>query len=195
MKYLNQLEYPDLPYPTDVSHPDSPMVRASVREAGCGLCCLAMMADRLTAGTLSLRRLISLSEKHGANLRPGTDMKILGPVVAGLLGLDFSVTNSARTAAGCLKNGGSVIANTGGDREGYTGVFSHGGHYILLVSAKGSSFCVLDPSLKPGKYDGPGREGRVTVDWPFAWCSLELLSRETENRNPGFYMFSRKIPV
>lgn len=57
-------------------------------------------------------------------------MKILGPVVADLYDLDFSTTNRVKKAMQHLKNGGSVIANVGGDREGYTGVFSHGGHYV-----------------------------------------------------------------
>ena len=34
MKYLNQLEYPNLPYPTDTRAPDSPMRQASIKEAG-----------------------------------------------------------------------------------------------------------------------------------------------------------------
>ena len=88
-------------------------------------------------------------------------MLILGPVVADLYDLDFSTTNSVKKAMQHLKNGGSVIANVGGDREGYTGVFSHGGHYILLLSAGKDSICVLDPSLKEGKYEEPGREGKV----------------------------------
>lgn len=46
MKYLNQLEYPSIPYPTDISHPGSPLNSGSVKEAGCGLCCLAMAVDR-----------------------------------------------------------------------------------------------------------------------------------------------------
>lgn len=194
MKYLNQLEYSHLPYPTDASTPDSKFHHLSVKEAGCGLCSLAMMVDQLTTKTISLKKLISLSVKHQANLHPGTDMKVLGPIVAGMYDLDYSTTNSVKKAVQHLKNGGSVIANVGGDREGYIGVFTHGGHYILLLSASKDTVCVLDPSLKEGKYDEPGREGKVRVDAPFAYCSPELLELETANRDPGFYLFSRKIP-
>lgn len=194
MKYLNQLEYPHIPYPTDAAAPDSRFHKLSIKEAGCGLCSLAMMVDRLTTKTISLKRLISLSIRHKANLHPGTDMKILGPVVADLFDLEYSTTNSVQKAIRHLKNGGSVIANTGGDREGYTGVFSHGGHYILLLSADSDSVCVLDPSMKEGKYEEPGREGKVRVDGPFAYCAPEVLTMDTDNRNPGFYLFSRKVP-
>lgn len=194
MKYLNQLEYSHILYPTDVDTPDSRFHSLSIKEAGCGLCSLAMMVDRLTTKTISLKKLVSLSIKHKANLHPGTNMKVLGPVIAGLYDLDYSTTNSIKKAMQHLKSGGSVIANVGGDREGYTGVFSHGGHYILLISATKDTICVLDPSLKEGKYDEPGREGKVRLNTPFAYCSPELLEKETDNRNPGFYLFSRKIP-
>lgn len=118
MKYLNQLEYPSIPYPTDISHPGSPLNSGSVKEAGCGLCCLAMAVDRLTDQSVSLKKLVSLSVKHKANLLPGTDMEILGPVVARQFHLEYSTTESVRTAVRCLKRGGCVIANVGGDREG-----------------------------------------------------------------------------
>ena len=194
MKYFNQLDYPHIPYPTDTGKPDSRFHGLSIKETGCGLCSLAMMVDQLTTKTISLKRLVSISQKHNANHHPGTDMKILGPVVAKMFDLDYSETNSVNKAVQHLKNGGSVIANVGGDREGYTGVFSHGGHYILLLSADKDSVCVLDPSYKEGKYEEPGRQGNVRVDPPFAWCSPELLAKETDNRNPGFYLFARKKP-
>ena len=194
MKYLNQLDYPTLPYPTDVSNPDSKFVHLFIKEAGCGLCCLAMMVDQLTNKSISLKRLISLSIKNKANLTPGTNLKIMGPVVAGLYDLEFQTTDSIKKAVKHLQNGGSVIANVGGDREGYTGVFSHGGHYILLLSASKDTVCVLDPSLKDDKFDEPERQGKVRVDAPFAYCTPGLLEIETGNRTPGFYLFSRKIP-
>ena len=192
MKYLNQLEYPNIPYATDMSTPDSRVHGLSITEAGCGLCCLAMMVDQLTMKSITLKKLISLSAKYKANLHPGTDLKILGPQVAKLFDLDFSTTNSIQTAIRHLKNGGSVIANVGGDRDGYTGVFSHGGHYILLLSADKDSVCVLDPSLMEGKFEEPGRQGKVRVDGCFSYCAPEVLAKDTDNRNPGFYLFSRK---
>lgn len=194
MKFLNQLDYPSLPYPTDISHPGSPLIQASVREAGCGLCCLAMAVDRLTDKSISLKRLVSLSVRHKANLLPGTDMEILGPVVASQFNLGYSTTESVHTAIRCLKRGGCVIANVGGDREGYTGVFAHEGHFILLIASADNQICVLDPALRPGRYDEPGRKDKVLLDEPFAWCSPELLTRETDNRSPGFYLFFRKTP-
>ena len=43
MKYLNQLDHPDIPYPTDAATEGSRFHDLSIKEAGCGLCSLAMM--------------------------------------------------------------------------------------------------------------------------------------------------------
>lgn len=195
MKYLNQLQYPHIPYSTDVSHPESDLINGSIKEAGCGLCCLAMMIDRLTTQTVSLQELVALSEACQANLCPGTDMERLGPVVAQRYGLEYSAATCIQSAIQCLQCGGSVIANVGGDREGYTGVFSHGGHFVLLLSATQETVCVLDPSMTPTKYEQPRRDGLVVLEEPFIWCNKELLIRETANRMPGYYLFSRKVPT
>lgn len=54
MKYINQLLYENMPYPTDVKNPDSPMKNGNIKRAGCGLCCLCMVVDRLTTQSLPL---------------------------------------------------------------------------------------------------------------------------------------------
>ena len=41
MKYLNQLDHPDIPYPTDAATEGSRFHDLSIKEAGCGLCSLA----------------------------------------------------------------------------------------------------------------------------------------------------------
>ena len=54
MKYINQLLYENMPYPTDAKNPDSPMKNGNIKRAGCGLCCLCMVVDRLTTQSLPL---------------------------------------------------------------------------------------------------------------------------------------------
>lgn len=88
--------------------------------------------------------------------------------------------------------GGMAVANSGGDREGYEGVFTHGGHYILVVSADETQACILDPALEPGKFDSPGRKGKVEVHEPFAYCDFSVLKKDCENRSPAYYLFARK---
>lgn len=93
MKYINQLLYENVPYPTDAKNPDSPMLSGSIKRAGCGLCCLCMVVDRLTTQSLPLEECRDLAIMHKANLDPGTDLKVLSPVIAQKYSLKYSSTN------------------------------------------------------------------------------------------------------
>ena len=47
------------------------------------------------------------------------------------------------------------------------GLFTHGGHYITILSTDGKDACILDPSYKEGKYEEEGRQGKAEVHEPF----------------------------
>ena len=192
MKYINQLEYPYMPYATDLDTPDSPFHNVTVREAGCGPCCLCMMVDQLTTKTLPLANCLQLSHLHKANRQVGTTMEILAPVVAKAFDLTCQESNDLSEVIACLQNGGKVICNVGGNREGdYKGIFSYGGHFILLVSTLQDSFCILDPSAKEGKFDEEGRKGKVQKKGDFLYCKHSDVHKDAENRNPRYYLFAR----
>jgi len=193
MKYWNQKQFPDMPYPTDIDHPDSEFaVHGNVARAGCGLCSACMLAERLTLEHFSLEESRDLAMAAGANRKIGTDMLIFAPALAARLSLELSVTDDTEEMLHCLQNGGSAILHVGGDREGYSGIFSHGGHYMLGVSYDGSRVTVLDPAWTPEKYQEAVRTGKITEQGYWLTCLPELLTKETENRTPGYYLFRRK---
>lgn len=195
MVYLNQLNYKEIPYEHNIKQGGPAPGRGNVAAAGCGLCCLCMIAGNLTTGHLDLLDCLALSAEHQANLGAGTDLRILGSVIAKRFGLDFKMTDAPQDLAEHLRRGGMAVANSGGDREGYTGVFTHGGHYITVVSVDGNEVCILDPSYQRGKYEEGGRKGKVRVCDPFAYCDMEVLAKDCENRSPAFYLFKRKNGV
>ena len=47
MLYINQNYYSDMKYPTHTAEKDHPSHANSVADAGCGLCSVCMMVDRL----------------------------------------------------------------------------------------------------------------------------------------------------
>ncbi len=192
MRYLNQLDYPDVPYVTNVDHPDRPLPDNSVKRAGCGLCALCMVVDRLCLENLSLEECRDLSYSAGANRDPGTSMKVLAPVVAERFDLDLTTTDDPRLLAECLRSGGAGIVHVGGDREGHTGIFSHGGHYVTAISVREREFCILDPSWKPDKYREEPRPGVVRERGRFLYVTAETLLEDTAERSPGFYLFRRR---
>lgn len=192
MLYLNQLDYEHVPYQHNMKHGGPPPGKGTAAAAACGPCCLCMVVDHLTCGSLNLLECLELSAKLGANLELGTSLKILGPAVAERFGLTFETTDDAGILAEHLKTGGKAIANSGGDREGHVGLFTHGGHYVEVLSIKGDRVCILDPSYKEGKYEEEGRQGKAEVNAPFVYCSLDVLKEDCANRSPAYYLFKRK---
>ena len=192
MLYLNQLDYAHIPYNHNVAKGGVPEERRCVATSGCGLCSACMIVDHLTTSHLSLEECVKLAEENGANRKMGCDMRVLGPIVAERFKLDYSTTNDREELKNHLKSGGQAIAIVGGDRDGYTGVLSHIGHYVVIVSINGEDVCILDPGYEDGKFDEDGRQGKVRVDKPFIYCSIDVIMKDTESNNPGFYMFKRR---
>lgn len=79
MFYINQQDYPHIPYPTNMRDPESSSAKnGTVASSGCGLCSMMMVLDRLTMEHPTLQEMIDLSIENQANMRVGTNMKIFG---------------------------------------------------------------------------------------------------------------------
>ncbi|MCI8609327.1 MAG: hypothetical protein HFE73_06755 [Firmicutes bacterium] len=193
MLFVNQNDYPDMPYPTDAEHPDSEcMVNGTIQDAGCGLCSCCMMVDRLTMQTLTLEECRQMSIDSGANHEPGTDMVILAPIVAKKYDLNLRTSNNVGELIECLQGGGCAILNPGGDREGYHGLFTNSGHYIVAASYHHGEFLILDPSWSEEKFQTPERKGRVREAGCLVYATPEVIIEDTENRRPRYFLFTRK---
>ena len=86
-----------------------------------------------------------------------------------------------------------AIANVGGNRPGYIGVFSDGGHYVVVADLVGSKAIVLDPGYYAGKFNKPGRSGKVSVAGNKCICNMSVLADDTANRAPAYWLFERKV--
>lgn len=194
MKYFNQLAYEHIPYRTRVKKdiPPEEMMR-NVRKSGCGLCCACMTVDALCEESLSVEECVRLAEECVANHSTGTDMNVLGPVIAERFGLVYTKTSELSEAIAHLQRGGRIIAHVGVPEGQALGLFTKGGHYISLIATDGKEFTVLDPSYTPEKFRIPEREGRVNdADAPFLYCSVQTVHAETKQNRVKYHLFERK---
>lgn len=193
MRYLNQLDYEAMPYPTDTEHPESEYaVHGNVRMAGCGLCSVCMLVDKLCAAPFSLEECRDLSVSVGANHAIGTDMQILAPAVAERFGLRLSITNDIAELTNCLRIGGTVIINVGGDHDSYIGTFSNIGHYIVAIQESNNEFCLVDPSWTEVKYQSEPQCSRVRQQGKLLYATAEVIQKDTETRDPAYYLFYKQ---
>ncbi len=179
-----QLDYPDLPYPCTSTG------RGTIADNGCGPCCAAMVAENLLHVPFKPWDACRLAIACGARDKPGTDFYIFAPVFADKFGFSLQVTEDPKEAEAFLRSGkGMIIANTQGDREGYTGVFSDSGHYIVLTGLEQDTVRVLDPMYRPGRFDLPGRKGKVRMEGNEALASFSVITEDCKDR--PYFLFSK----
>ena len=194
MKHVNQRKYSYIPYPQLMDEPDNPYgKKASVRGGGCGLCSACMIVDQLTTQTLPVRECAELSMKIGANHCDGTDMKMLGPAIAEKYNLDFSMVKDIGQVVKALHNGARVIALVSAKGPTNKGIFTQGGHYIVLISAdEDDEICVLDPSWTSKKFNKWVKKGLVRTEDTLVYIKPEVLDAERKNESVDYFVFRRK---
>ena len=198
MRYVNQKEYPDMPYIT-CTKPDHPQRErgktTTISTSGCGLCSSIMVADRLLVDyKFDLEDARALSYEVGANYGTGT-ARIYFPAFAEKFGLRYEQSDNLDDLRKCLHTGGCAIVHVAGDHGDHIGLFSHVGHYIVAIGEEPDGrIAILDPAYQPGRYDEEARKGKVEMKAGFiSLCSPEDLHKDTANRQPGAYLlFWRK---
>ena len=198
MKYINQLEYPDTIYITRTKMEGEALEKGkktTVKGSGCCLCSAVMVADRLIPNCdFDLEQAIRLSYDSESNGKAGTTSITFVPAFAEKMGFSYERTKDMERLLYCLRTGGAAIVNVSGDREGYVGLFSHGGHYIAAIGVEPDGrIALLDPSYKENKYEEEGRAGKVEMkNGVIALCTLEVLAADCENRETPYNLFWRK---
>jgi len=187
MIYFNQNNYPSTPYPSK----DKP--NGTIKSSGCGVVCACMIVGNLTGKVVEPPIMASYAISKGARVSGGTDMNILARNFCTDYNLSYRVTEDENLLISHLKSGGMVIANVGGNHGSYKGVFSDGGHYVVIIGlTPEGKLMVLDPGYYAGKFNLPGRKGKVTMVGNIAVCDISIMAADTEIRPQEYWLFSKK---
>ena len=200
MKFVNQKDYPEIPYITrqlcDKEEDREKGKNTTISSSGCGLCSAVMVADRLIPNCeFGVQDAVDLSYECKANIKIGTAYTRFAPAFAEKLGLDYEMSNDPERLRYCLRTGGAAVLHIkGANRGDYVGVFSSGGHYVAAVSEeRDGRIAILDPSYKEGKYETEGRKGKVEMKHGVvALCDMQVLVDDTAPAEYSFYLFWRK---
>ena len=184
-----QLDYEHVPYPSPVG-----AVNGNLANTGCGVCSASMLVENMLDVPYPPEVAAKEAKACGAREGYGTNLYIYAPVVAEHFGMKLTVTEDGQEALRFLQEGrGMVIANTQGDRpaDGYIGVFSDSGHYVVIAEAKGTTVKVWDPMYKLGsdRFDRPGRIGKVRLDGTDAYADMSVLCEDCKDR--PFFLFEK----
>lgn len=198
MRYINQLDYPHVPYITRTSLQGEDYEwgqKTTIRSSGCGLCAAIMVADRLIPNVeFTPEQAVELSYECKANAEVGTDYACFAPAFAKKFGLKVQASTQIEDLQHCLRTGGAAVVHVRGDRNGRKGLFTNRGHYIAAIGEEPDGrIAILDPSYKEGKFDGSDHKGKVEMkNGVIALCSPEILAEEAKPNRFSYYLFWRK---
>lgn len=188
-KYYNQNNYTNVPYPS------ASLPKATVKSGGCGVCCGAMIVSSMTDKIVDPKAMAAYAITKGARVPGGTDIISLAKAICEDYGFTFETTSDELVLLKHLSEGGMAVVNVGGNRNGYTGVFSNEGHFIVAAECAGNKVTILDPGYYVGKFNLAGRKGKVSINGNYCYCDISVLAADTSNRHPAYTLFTKRKEV
>lgn len=153
MIYYNQADNRWANYP----YPSQSLPRATIKSGGCGPTSCAMIVASLKTA-ITPKEMARLFLDNGQRGEGGTKASAFS-WTAKQFGIKMFQTSNINQAVENLKNGGMCIAHCNAG-----GVFSTGGHYIVLgYMRNNNTIVVLDPYLYKNKFNTSSRKGKVIV--------------------------------
>ncbi len=160
--YYNQADNRWANYP----YPSPSLPKATIKSGGCGPTSCAMIVSSLKE-TIKPHDMAKLFLNIGLRVNGGTSSKAFS-FISEHFGIDmfeipsFSIQTPDKMTKVVehLYNGGMCVAHCKGG-----GIFSTGGHYIVLAYMKNSNkIVVFDPYLYRNKFSSKSRAGKAIVD-------------------------------
>lgn len=150
------------------SHMYSSVGNASqtIGTSGCGPTSAAMVVTAIK-GTITPDTMGDLFVKYGYRSTNNGTYWSAFRWVADVFDIGYQECSSLDTAVNLVRNNNYVICSVG------NGLFTTGGHFIVIVGIEGDTLKIYDPYLYAGKFDTSTRRGKVTVSGNTVYCSID----------------------
>lgn len=152
----------------------------TVGTSGCGPTSAAMIVTACK-GTITPDKMSDLFVQYGyRSSNQGTYWSAFR-AVADEFNIGYTETTDIQRALQLLQSNHYVVASVG------NGLFTTGGHFIVLVGIDGDTIKIYDPYLYAGKFETSTRRGKVTVSGHTVYCSVENFKRYANAK--GFFCY------
>ena len=138
----------------------------TIGTSGCGPTSAAMVVTAIK-GTITPPEMGDLFVQYGYRSANNGTYWSAFRWVADVFNIDYQECSSLDTAVNLVRNNNYVICSVG------NGLFTTGGHFIVIVGIEGDTLKIYDPYLYSGKFDTSTRRGKVTVDGNTVYCSID----------------------
>ena len=138
----------------------------TIGSSGCGPTSAAMVVTTIK-GAITPPEMGDLFVKYGfRSANNGTYFSAFR-WTADAFGIEYLETYKLDEVVNLLRNNHIIVASCG------NGLFTTGGHFIVLVGIDGDTIKIYDPYLYAGKFDTSTRRGKVKVDGYNVYCSID----------------------
>lgn len=172
------------------SHPYTSINKASqtIGTSGCGPTCASMVVTA-TRGTITPPEMGDLFVEHGyRSANNGTYLSAFR-FVADTFNIEYNETYKLDNAINLLNNNYYVVASCG------NGLFTTGGHLILIVGVENDTLKIYDPFLYNGKFETSTRRGKVTVSGNTVYCSISNFRKYANYTRFFAYKHDSNVPT
>ena len=152
----------------------------TIGKSGCGPTSAAMVVTAIK-GTITPDTMGDLFVQYGyRSANSGTYWSAFR-WVADVFDIGYQECSGLDTAVDLVRNNNYVIVSCA------NGLFTTGGHFIVIVGIDGNTLKIYDPYLYSGKFDTSTRRGKVTVSGNTVYCSIENFRNYANYR--GFFAY------
>lgn len=138
----------------------------TIGSSGCGPTTAAMVVSSIK-GTLTPAEMAEIFVQNGYRSANNGTYWSAYRAVADQFNIGYTETSDIQKAIDLLRNKNYVIVSCG------NGLFTTGGHYIVLVGIEGNTLKIYDPYLYSGKFNVSSRRGKVEISGNTIYCSID----------------------
>lgn len=158
----------------------------TIGTSGCGPTCASMVVTA-TKGTITPPEMCELFVKYGYRSANNGTYWSAFRFVADTFNIGYQETTDIQRALQLLENQNYVVASCG------NGLFTTGGHFILLTKVENGMIEVYDPYLYAGKFDTSTRRGKAVVDGNKVYVSVDNFKRYANYKSFFAYQHNENI--
>ena len=152
----------------------------TIGTSGCGPTSAAMIVTAIK-GTITPDTMGDLFVQYGYRSPNNGTYWSAFRWVADAFDIGYQECSSLDTAIDLVRNNNYVIVSVG------NGLFTTGGHFIVIVGIEGDTLKIYDPYLYSGKFDTSTRRGKVTVSGNTVYCSIDNFGEYANYK--GFFAY------
>ena len=162
LTYISQIDNRWKDYPYTVTNNKN----QTIGKSGCGVATAAMIINSIV-GNVSVTELADVFVKYGYRSPNNGTYWSANRAIADEFNIEYQETSNFSVMLEKIRNNNYIIASVG------NGLFTTGGHYVMIYGIDGNNLKIYDPYLYSGKFETSTRRGKVSISEDTVYCSID----------------------